>query len=161
MLVTITEEAPDHPDALRLMNELSDILENITGDNGRSHFSLQDINKPRSLFVIARNQAGEAIGCGALRPVDEATGEIKRMYANKQSQGIGTKILSYLENRARELNYKILRLETRLVNRTAVSFYESRGYHHIPNYGVYVNRPESVCFEKRLADLKQKPRLLP
>lgn len=66
--------------------------------------------------------------------------------------GIGTKILSYLEAQAMEMGYKSLWLETRLINHQAVSFYESRGYYRIPNYGKYVDRLDAVCFEKRLTD---------
>jgi ribosomal protein S18 acetylase RimI-like enzyme len=48
------------------------------------------------------------------------------------------------------MGYETLRLSTRLVNQTAVSFYERNGYRRIPNYGRYQGRDEAVCFEKML-----------
>ncbi|HWR38128.1 MAG TPA: GNAT family N-acetyltransferase [Patescibacteria group bacterium] len=87
-----------------------------------------------------------------LRPMSEELAEVKRMYAHSDSRGNGTQILSYLEQRAKQLGYRALRLETRLENRRAVSFYEKQGYSRIPNYGRYEGRPEAVCFEKRLPE---------
>ena len=72
------------------------------------------------------------------------------MYAKQKGMGIGTKVLTYLESRARDMGYSALRLETRRINRNAVSFYEKSGYHRIPNYGKYADRPEAACFEKQL-----------
>lgn len=65
--------------------------------------------------------------------------------------GAGNQILSYLESKAREMGYQVLRLETRKVNETAVSFYLRNGYQIISNYGQYETRTESVCFEKKLS----------
>jgi N-acetylglutamate synthase-like GNAT family acetyltransferase len=156
MIFTITEEDPNQPDAILLMNELSDVLESITGDSGKTHFKIKDVTMPRSLFVVARNQQRQAVGCGALRPLDEQTGEIKRMYVKIQNTGIGTRILAYLEMRAKELKYQVICLETRLVNQRAVRFYENNGYHRIQNYSHYIGRPESVCFEKRIVSSEDK-----
>jgi ribosomal protein S18 acetylase RimI-like enzyme len=150
--VTIKEEDPNTPDAIYLMDELSDTLEAITGDSGRSSFNPNEVCEQRAVFAIARNQDGEAVGCGAIRPIDENTAEVKRMYAKDKGMRVGSQILSYLEAKALELAYSVLRLETRLINQRAVLFYESRGFYRIPNYGKYVNRPEAVCFEKHLTE---------
>ncbi|MCX7711172.1 MAG: GNAT family N-acetyltransferase [Clostridia bacterium] len=149
-MISIAEESPNTPDALSLLDELSEALACITGDSGRSSFNPDDVCVPRSLFVVARNQDGEAIGCGAIRPINGEIAEVKRMYAKIKSMGIGTEILSYLEAQAQKMGYSALWLETRLVNQNAVSFYETRGYRRIKNYGRYVDNPKAVCFEKRL-----------
>ncbi len=151
--MVITEESPYNSDALRLLEGLSKLLESITGDSGKGSFNLSDVCVPRALFVIARNQNGEAVGCGAIRPIGENIAEVKRMYAKIRGMGIGTEILTYLEIQAQKLRYSALWLETRLVNQQAVLFYESKGYSRIPNYGKYINNPEAVCFEKRLLNL--------
>ena len=149
--VTISSESPFSPDAIFLMDELSECLQNITGDSGKDSFDVNDVCNDRAVFVIARDQNGKAIGCGAFRPMDQTTAEIKRMYAAKNSMGIGAQILSYLEHRAYNIGYKTLRLETRIVNTDAVSFYERNGYRKIPNYGKYAERVSSICFEKDLS----------
>jgi len=146
----IIETHPNAPDALLLMDELSEDLESITGNSGKNSFNLNDVCVPRSLFVVAYNENGEAIGCGAIRPINEDIAEVKRMFARTKAMGVGTEILRYLEIQAQKLGYSVLWLETRLINKRAVSFYEKRGYHRIPNYGKYVNNLEAVCFEKNI-----------
>jgi len=74
------------------------------------------------------------------------------MYARTKNEGLGTQILTYLEIRAKELNYQVIWLETRLINHSAVRFYEKNGYHRIQNYGHYIDHPESICFEKHLVN---------
>jgi GNAT superfamily N-acetyltransferase len=148
--IIITAEDPRSPDAILLMNELSMCLLAITGDGGQSSFNAEDVRVPRSLFAIARNLKGEAIGCGAFRPMDKTTAEIKRMYVREKSSGVGSKLLFFLEHQALQMGYEVLHLETRLVNQVAVLFYERNGYRRILNYGRYQGRPEAVCFEKHL-----------
>ncbi len=155
--ITIRDEDPATPEAGRLMDELSGTLEAITGSSGRGSFEVVDICGGRAVFAVARDQDGKAVGCGAIRPDGDNTAEVKRMYAGEKGKGIGKKVLSYLEMRAWELGYRALKLETRLINRRAVAFYEKNGYTRIPNYGKYAGRPEAVCFEKQLsAELKEK-----
>lgn len=148
--ITIFADSPFSQDAIDLMNELSDCLQSITGGSGRNSFHPNDVCSSRSLFVIAKNKSGNAIGCGAFRPVDEITAEIKRVYAKQKGLGIGSRILSFLEQKAISMGYRRLLVETRLINKQAVSFYEHKGYNKIPNYGNYENRPDAVCFEKIL-----------
>jgi len=149
--ITVTIESPYTTDAINLMDELSKCLENITGDSGKNSFSIEDVCCDQSMFVIARNQNGEAIGCGAFRPIDIKTAEVKRMYSKIKALGVGTKILSFLECGAYNMVYTSIRIETRVVNKQAVSFYEHSGYHRIPNYGKYINNEKAVCFENFLS----------
>jgi len=132
------------------MDELSKNLELITGDSGKNSFNPNDVCVPRSLFVVAYNEYGEAIGCGAIRPINQDVAEVKRMFAKTKAIGVGSEILHHLENQAQKLGYSAIWLETRLINKRAVSFYEKKGYHRISNYGKYVNKPEAVCFEKNI-----------
>lgn len=146
----IIETQPNTQDAINLMEELSKNLEFITGDSGKNSFNSNDVCVPRSLFVVAYNENGEAIGCGAIRPINEYVAEVKRMFAKTKAIGVGSEILQHLENQAQKLGYSVLWVETRLINKRAVSFYEEKGYHRISNYGKYVNKPEAVCFEKNI-----------
>ncbi len=147
-VIVISKADPESLAAAKLMDELSDTLWAITGDSGKSSFDPADINLPRSLFVIAYNNQQEALGCGAIRQMEGNSAEIKRMYARYKGAGIGSAVLSYLEVQAKELGYVSLKLETRLINHNAVSFYESMGYKRIGNYGKYAGNSEAVCFEK-------------
>ena len=138
--LVIAAEDPSSPDAVRLMAELSEVLSAITGDSGLSSFGPDD----------ARDEKGRAVGCGALRPLDGAAAEIKRMYATQGGNGVGAALLHALEQEADALGYHVIRLSTRIVNTRAVSFYERHGYRLIPNFGRYKGREESACFEKQL-----------
>ena len=124
--------------------------EHITGSSGNSSFDICDINDFRAVFVIARNERGEAVGCGAIRPLNERTAEIKRIYSRIKKAGIGKKIVGFLETEAKALGYKSVCLETRIINQNAVVFYKKLGYTVIPNYGKYHNSSEAVCFEKKI-----------
>jgi len=146
--LSITIEDPLSEDATALMEGLSKTLQEITGDSGKSSFSIDDLKNEKSIFLIARNSSDLALGCGSVRILDEKVGEIKRMFS--KVPGVGTEILLELERRAITLGYESLRLETRKVNIGAVDFYLKRGYKIIENYGKYVGRENAICFEKIL-----------
>ncbi len=150
MSITVAAESHRSPDATALMGELSEALAAITGNSGRSSFSPEDLDDPRAMFALARDEAGRAVGCGAIRPYGETTAEVKRMYARQKGSGVGSLLLSFLEEQARALDYTALQLETRKINQGAVGFYLARGYRVIPNYGKYAGHEEAVCFEKAL-----------
>ena len=144
------------------MEELSATLEQITGDGGKASFDPEDVSDPATAcFAIARGDDGRAVGCGAFRPLVHQPGvaELKRMYARPGARagGVGRSVLAYLEAQAIARGYEALWLETRLVNRRAVAFYDRHGYARIPNFGKYVGLEGAVCFEKRLAPQGGKP----
>lgn len=146
----IVERSPREADAINLMEELSEALRSIAGDSGKNSFNSDDVCVPRSLFVITYDESEKAIGCGAIRPINENIAEVKRMFAKVKTKGVGSEILSYLEIEAKKLGYSAIWLETRLINEQAVLFYKKRGYHKISNYGKYVNNTKAICFEKKL-----------
>ncbi|HJW55362.1 MAG TPA: GNAT family N-acetyltransferase [Burkholderiaceae bacterium] len=133
-----------------MIEELSATLASITGDDGKSSFDPNDVKVPNALFVVARDGKGQAVGCGAFRPIHDGVAEVKRMFSRQTSSGVGSVILAYLEGEAAKMGYRALWLETRLVNERAVRFYESRGYKRIPNFGKYFGNAAAVCFEKKL-----------
>ncbi len=77
------------------------------------HADVDDMMPPSGLFVIARLD-GDAIGCGGLKRVDKATGEIKRVWTAPPARGLGVarRMLRTLEAAAREKGLKTLRLDT-------------------------------------------------
>lgn len=148
--IQLAAEDPGAADSVALMAELSTALEAITGDGGTASFDAEDVRGPMACFVVARGDGGAALGCGALRPLEPGVAEIKRMYARHGTSGVGSAVLRFLEAEAATLGYQAVWLETRLVNRRAVDFYEARGYRRIANYGKYIGNPLAVCFEKQL-----------
>lgn len=153
--IIILEESIDSTDAYRLLSALSASLERITGNSGAASFDVNDMNDPRACFAVARDAENVAVGCGAIRPYDSQTAELKRMYASVPKQGIGKSVLTFLESKAAALGYQIILLETRRINDTAVAFYLANGYRVIPNYGAYAGRAEAICFEKSILPAAQ------
>jgi len=92
------------------------------------------------------------VACGAFRPVDGQTIEIKRMYTLPQSrnQGIGKRVLLELEHWAKEQGYSVSILETGINQPEAIAAYEKSGYMRIPKFPPYVDVNESICMQKIL-----------
>ncbi|XXN66078.1 GNAT family N-acetyltransferase (plasmid) [Enterobacter ludwigii] len=150
MNIKIQQADPLSSESQLLVEKLSAELAVITVDNGKSHFSAQELNTDRSLWLLARDEAGNAVGCGALRPLAKHTAEVKRMYSDRSVPGVGAALLEYLETLAKNMKYREIRLSTRVINRRAVAFYHRSGYTQIENYGPYIDRNESICFAKTL-----------
>lgn len=149
-MLAIRAEDPGTPDAIALIDELSAALAAITGDSGRSSFDPDDVRVARARFVVARNADGQAVGCGAIRPLSDDIAEVKRMFSRPDNPGTGTALLAFLEAQAAALGYRAIWLETRAINERAVLFYLARGYARIPNYGKYTGNAEAVCLAKQL-----------
>ena len=102
-------------------------------------------------FVVAW-QGDEPVGCGSATALDDESVEVKRMYVRApfRGQGISREILTFLEERARELGYGRVCLETGDRQPEAMGLYESSGYSRIANFGEYIGDPHSVCYAKLL-----------
>ena len=149
-MIHIAAESPTSADSQTLMAELSQILADLTGGDGRASFDPADMLSPRARFVVARDAGGALLGCGAFRPLQEGVAELKRMYARRGTKGVGRAILAHLEEEARRLGYREVWLETRRANATAVGFYERNGYLRRANFGKYAGNAKAVCFAKKL-----------
>lgn len=92
------------------------------------------------------------IGCGAFKQIQADTVEVKRMYIlpDHRSKGLATKVLTALEEWAKEEGFITSVLETGKRQPEAIALYQKNGYVNIPNYGQYIGIENSVCFEKRL-----------
>ncbi|PYD39490.1 GNAT family N-acetyltransferase [Serratia plymuthica] len=150
MTLSIVPAEVDSPEALALMAELSARLAEITGDSGSASFDVSEMRAANACFLLARNAAGVAVGCGAFRWLAPGIAEVKRMYIREAGAGTGGRLLRELERQARQRGYRQLWLETRRVNQRAVRFYLAQGYQLRENYGRYRGNPLAVCFEKTL-----------
>ena len=117
-----------------------------------SPFSPEEARGPRGAFIVAR-VADKAVGCGAFRPLDHTTAEIKRMYVapDGRRRGVARAVLRELERRALTIGYHTVRLETGIYQPEAIGLYESEGYQRIEPYGHHIGEEISVCYEKVLS----------
>lgn len=93
---------------------------------------------------------GEPLGCGALRPLEEAVVEVRRMFVAKHARrrGLGRAILRALEVAAGRFGYTYMRLETGNRQLPARALYASYGFARIEPFGEYVDDLTSICYEK-------------
>lgn len=151
MTVTIEDEAWGSADGVRLRENMRSELA------ARYNIPDQEVEAPTAetvnAFLVARDPDGTAAGCGALRVLDDGTGEVKRMYVSPHARGTGvaTGILRALEERARALGVKTLVLSTGPEQPDAMRFYEREGYRRTSGYGPYVDVPMARCFTIELA----------
>jgi GNAT superfamily N-acetyltransferase len=106
---------------------------------------------PLGLFLVLFD-GEEPIGCAGLRRHDDGVVEIKRMFvrAAHRRRGHGRRLLLALEDRAGEMGYRRVILETGAAQPEATALYVSEGYVRIPGYGHYRDAPGNRCFGKDL-----------
>lgn len=147
-MISIERTTSEHPGFVALVRHLDAYLAKIDGDE---HAFYAQYNKIAALQNVVVAFEGETpIGCGAFKPFDEKTVEVKRMYVLPEwrGKGVAPKILAELETWASELGYTRCVLETGLRMPDAVAFYSKNGYARIPNFGQYAGVENSACFEK-------------
>ena len=90
------------PDAARLIAALNAELTAAFPERGATHFSLSDVQVAtgQGAFLLAYLD-DLAVGCGAVRRLDGATAELKRMYVDPsvRGEGIGRALSSGPSNR--------------------------------------------------------------
>ena len=143
------------PDSARLVAALNAELTATFPEPGATHFSLSgaQVEASDGAFLVAYVD-DVAVGCGAVRRLDEATAELKRMYVapSVRGQGIGRALVEALEREARLLGVTRIVLETGTRLTPAIKLYEALGYVRIPLFGEYLSSADtSLCFGKSLA----------
>jgi putative acetyltransferase len=109
--------------------------------------SIRQIN-----HVVVAFQNKVAVGCGAFKPYDDATVEIKRMFVDAafRGKGVAQSVLNDLERWAATLGYKKSILETGVAQPEAIALYNKCGYDVIENFGQYAGVKSSICMGKRI-----------
>ena len=150
--ILIATASASSPEALLLQDELSEVLQQLSGDSGRASFDAEAPAR-RAGFYVAKNNAGQPLGCAALRPLGEphsTTAELKRMFARPGSAGVGAALLAHAEAEALRLGYRAVVLSTRVINTRAVAFYGKHRYAPVAPWGKYVGAAQSICLGKLL-----------
>ena len=97
--------------------------------------TLKKFSPPDGQFLLVY-VAEEAVGMGALRKLSDDICEIKRMYVRPayRGQGLGKAILNALLEIAREGHFRIVRLDSPKISRSARALYRSMGFYDIEPY---------------------------
>ena len=98
---------------------------------------------------------GKLMGCGAIRVAGRDYAEIKRIFVDPASRGLGLAkaILNRLESESRSLGLLELKLETGTFQPEAIGLFERCGYTQCPVFGDYPkNDPYSYFMRKTLEE---------
>jgi GNAT superfamily N-acetyltransferase len=115
------------------------------------------IKPPKGILYILEIH-DDVAGMGALKPLADGVGEIKRMYIRPKyrGQGFGKAMLQRLIQKAKTFGYATLRLETSDYSTTAHHIYRSAGFQEIDEYPDVETpewyRPYCLFMEKHLYD---------
>jgi GNAT superfamily N-acetyltransferase len=123
----------------------------LNGRYGKLQSQYNEFNQIENIeTVVIAYFNNFAVGCGCFKQYNDKCVEIKRMYVKPEyrGKGIAIKILSELENWAKEKGNKSSILETGLKQNEAINLYTKLGYYRIDNFGQYKGNENSICMEK-------------
>ncbi|WP_086797169.1 GNAT family N-acetyltransferase [Streptomyces caniscabiei] len=150
----------DHPDAVKLNDEVQAEYSVRYGDDGDATFmDPAHFAPPAGLYLIAYDEHGSPLATGGWRTQDtndegyqDGDAEIKRMYVTPGARGLGLarRILAELEADARAGGRTRMVLETGSKQPEAVALYTSSGYEPCAKFGHYRFHELSLCFAKPL-----------
>lgn len=139
-------------DFAMLCDRLDGALDEIVGDS----FELSQYkpyNQSESIHdVIMVYQKGKPVACGGFKMYDEDHAELKRIFTepSNRNMGIGAELIRRLEAKAKIKGYQWCILETGQPLEAACHIYKRAGYKIIPNYGPYVDMPDSICMGRKI-----------
>lgn len=99
------------------------------------------------LFEVLEDADGNLLGTVGLFPIDRETVELRKMYFSKElrGHGYGKRTLERMIEKARELGFKRIYLETASVLKTAVGLYEKYGFEPTTS-GIHSERCDAAYF---------------
>ncbi|MCV7284137.1 MarR family transcriptional regulator [Mycolicibacterium wolinskyi] len=111
----------------------------------------EEMTPPAGLLLVA-SLHGQPVGCGALIWYPDAVALVKRMWVAPSARGIGLgrRMLSELESRARDHGDRLVRLDTNAALTEALNLYRTCGYREVAPFSdePYANH----WFEKSVAE---------
>jgi GNAT superfamily N-acetyltransferase len=99
--------------------------------------------------VVLGSDAGRAVGCAGLRPLEEGTLELKHFFLlpEVRGRGLGRVLLAGVEDVARSLEARRIVLDTAAPLLEAAGLYRSAGYRDIPRFN---DNPVAVAWFERM-----------
>jgi GNAT superfamily N-acetyltransferase len=153
--------APDDstgPEAQGLLGAMKEEMTSLYGDPRRLDQPALDpaeMAPPTGIYLIGRR--GHDVMCGGgLRRLASGLAEIKRMYVVPvgRSHGYAGALLAALEQQARLLGYRAVRLDTGARQPHARALYERSGYQPVPAYN---DNPYAVFWGEKVLEPEPEP----
>ena len=147
----ISQESPDQPQVIALIADLDAYQDTLYPAEARYALDMASLTKSNVIFMVARDDEGAAVGCGAV-VITGGMGELKRMYVrpHHRGQGVARNVLVALEAASLKAGCEQLLLETGPYQPEALAFYSKQGYKKCGPFGGYADHPLSVFMAKSL-----------
>jgi len=146
---------PDREEFNALLREYYDLMvARIRSDGGIAGDGAQPIEDfwgevdkympPEGRLFIARNDAGEMIGCGMMKKIKPDTAEMKRLFVKPAARGtgLGRHLVERRIEAARNMGIKTLLVDTLKANVEMQGLYRKLGFEEIEVYA------ESTTYNK-------------
>jgi len=141
------------PEIKALLEAHLDHMRSITPPESVYALDLDKLRVPEITFWTVWD-GDDLVGCGALRELDPAHGEIKSMHtvASLRGRGIGRLLLEHILKTAQERGYRRLSLETGASQHfiAARTLYERFGFAPTGPFGDYTLDPHSAYMTREL-----------
>lgn len=153
MAVTVAPESPLQDEVRALVQQLNTFLLTLSPPEACYHMTVEQMAEPATTLFVARDEAGRAVGMGALRREGGGLAEVKRMYTVPEVRGqrVGSALLDRIVALAEDEGVARLVLETGDRHPEAWRLYESRGFIRCGPVLDYPDSQWSVFYEKPLA----------
>ncbi|WP_285057849.1 GNAT family N-acetyltransferase [Pedobacter ginsengisoli] len=150
MMLSFVRTDSKNQDFINLVKLLDRELADRDGADHSFYAQFNKIDLIKHVVIAYRDR--NPVGCGAFKPYSDSSAEVKRMYVPEavRGQSIASRVLTEIEDWARESGFSTCVLETGLRQPEAIALYKKMGYRVVPNYGQYAGIENSVCFQKEL-----------
>jgi len=147
-MLTLKRTDSSDADFLKLVVKLDKELWEIYGDVQAQYAPHNKLIETFPAVVAYENDF--PIACGCFKKINDITVEVKRMFTlnEHRGKGIAYKILSGLEQLAKEQGFTSVILETGDKQLAAIVLYKKSGYKVTENYEPYIGMPASICMKK-------------
>ncbi|WP_375597360.1 GNAT family N-acetyltransferase [Devosia sp. Naph2] len=155
MAVTIAIESPLQDDVRALVDQLNDHLLPLSPLEFQFKMTVEQMADSATTLFVARDEAGKAVGMGALKMHGPELGEVKRMFTLPEVRGqrVGRQLLERTVDLARERGLPVVMLETGTGDGMAEAHRLYTRYGFTPR-GPFLDYPDSewsAFFELNLA----------
>lgn len=136
-----------------LLQEHLDSMHEITPPESVHALDIEALRSPDITFWTAW-EGNELLGCGALKELDNRSGEVKSMHTAKahRRRDVASKILEHIIKEASRRAYDCLYLETGAFPEFAPAraLYTRYGFSYRGPFADYIDDPNSVFMTKKL-----------
>lgn len=150
--ISVNIESAEQPAVIAMLKASDELHNELSPTENSNLMPVADLIAANVRFVVAR-LGGRAAGCCALVLGNEDYAEIRRLWVVPQARrkGVASRLVSALEDMARNLNIATIRLRTDNKKEAAINFYRAAGYHEGELFGSYEQDPGRIFMKKSLS----------